>query len=627
MRRPVVVWRLAEKISRRSRGRRPRGCWSTVNGRSGARSCAPPTRSNRWLRSCRQLAQRQRLIAVRAGHQYLAGTPIKSGEPRGKSTPGWKAVQVAQQELNRDCGHLANDLTEEANDLEEHLAELAWAQALIAPSAGTVELVLPKGDPAEIAALLANAVRLEQAAERLSAEPAGRALSPIVYVPERDVYVLFGGDHLDYLTNDLWIFDAKSQRWRELNSKLAPAPRANHKLSINAAGALVLSGGYQYRLNTDYLGTQYQEVTDGDWMYDWQRNQWSPADQQPVGDRLVPAAGRTYRGGPFHPDYYLGGEQPNASAFATRLAELKPNAWTSTQPPLLPQLNRDWGSAVIDPDHDLILRFSGGHSAHGGSDVLQYHLGSNRWELPFPVEFPLGQLYSNTEYPEGINLNQRPWVTGHTYQSYAYDANKHQMLFTGRLTHTYCYSPEVQDWTGRFAKPPGMVYDSCFYTLTMTGGSQGVFVWTARGDVFRLDSAAQRWVEVEQHGEHLPGAEVDNSTVVEDTRRHRLLFVRKPYGDQAKFNGLIYTLDLADGSTGRLQPQGAAAAAAIPYLCQLRYDPEHDLVLAGAIAGAAQWPPPYAGIRLWSEPLGVAGVVGRQPARRAGPQRLAGDGV
>ena len=30
------------------------------------------------------------------------------------------------------------------------------------------------------------------------------------------------------------------------------------------------------------------------------------------------------------------------------------------------QINRDWGTAVLDPDHDLLLRWSGGHCAHGG---------------------------------------------------------------------------------------------------------------------------------------------------------------------------------------------------------------------------------------------------------------------
>ena len=65
-------------------------------------------------------------------------------------------------------------------------------------------------------------------------------------------------------------------------------------------------------------------------------------------------------------------------------ASFRPNVWTKMNPPKLPKLNRDWGSAVLDPDRDLILRWSGRPCAHGGSDVIQYHPGHE----------PLGALLS-----------------------------------------------------------------------------------------------------------------------------------------------------------------------------------------------------------------------------------------
>ena len=244
-------------------------------------------------------------------------------------------------------------------------------------------------------------------------------------------------------------------------------------------------------------------------------------------------------------------------------------------------MNRDWGTAVLDPDHDLILRFSGGHSAHGGSDVLHFHLASNRWELPFPVEFPLGQTYTNTSYPECFNLNQRPWVTGHTYQNYGYESAIERMLFTGRDHGCYVYDPLIGDWTGRFEKPPGMSYNSCFYTLTLCPTPEGLVAWTAHGDVFRFEAAKNEWIEIKQQGGKLPGAVVDNSTVVYDSRRGRLLFARKPYGDKTPFDGQLQTLDPSTGQVDKLTPQGSAGAAAIPYLCQIRYDADHDLLLVG----------------------------------------------
>ena len=223
-------------------------------------------------------------------------------------------------------------------------------------------------------------------------------------------------------------------------------------------------------------------LNDGDWTYD--------VENEHLDRRQGCAAPTTASIAPARscPSYFLQGPKPNADEFAAKLAALPANTWVYTAPPQLPKMNRDWGSAVIDPDHDLILRFSGGHCAHGGSDVLQFHLATNRWELPFPVEFPLGQLYSNTSYPQGWNLNHRPWVTGHTYQSYGYDPASKKMLFVGQTKYAYVWDPEVADWTERFEKPEGMVYDSCYYTLTVCNSPRGLVCWTHDGGVYRFDA-------------------------------------------------------------------------------------------------------------------------------------------
>jgi hypothetical protein len=203
--------------------------------------------------------------------------------------------------------------------------------------------------------------------------------------------------------------------------------------------------------------------------------------------------------------------------------------------------------------------------------------------LPFPVEFPLGQLYSNTSYPEGFNFNRRPWVTGHTYQNYGYDTVSKKMYFTGRDDgQCYVYDADVADWAGRFAKPKGMIYGSCFYTLTNTSTPQGLICWTQAGKLFRLDAKKKEWIELTLQGK-LPGAVVDNSTLWYDSKRERLCFVTKGYGDKVKFDGQIHSVDLKTLSVSQLSPMGMEAAGAIPYLCQLRYDPTNDLVLVGGL--------------------------------------------
>ncbi len=414
-------------------------------------------------------------------------------------------------------------------------------------------------------------IALERAAELLDAEPPPRALSPIAYDEKSKLFVIFGGDHLDYLTNDTWVFDPAKKQWFQRHPASPPPPRANHQLKA-ANGKIVLTGGYTYTSSTDYVGGQYRDHNDGEWTYDVAADTW-------IGGKGVAPETRVYRTGRLHPDFYLEGPKPDATAFGKVLADLPLNTWVKTKPPHLPALNRDWGTAVLDPDRDLMLRFSGGHSAHGGTDVLQYHLKTNRWELCYPVEFPLGQLYSNTEYPEGVNFNRRPWVTGHTYQNYGYDSTFGKMLFTGRREGCFVYDPTFGDWTRRLEKPKGMVYGDCFYTLTLTPTPQGLVCWTHDGRLYRFEN--QEWIERSLKGEKLPGSVVDNSTLVYDAKRERLLFARKPYGDKTGFTGELHSVDMKTWIVSSLAPAGKEAAVAVPYLCQIRYDVENDLLLVG----------------------------------------------
>lgn len=490
-------------------------------------------------------------------------------------------VAHALQRVAEGLGEVLEDLAKAVIARDEYVAGHARRAAdhleAVRREVSLLARALGNGiTPATIRQMAAVALRMERAAELLDAEPPPRALSPIVYDAKAGLYVLFGGDHCDYLTSDTWVFDPKGGRWTERHPPSSPSPRANHKLVADGGGRVTLTGGYTYTSNTDYCGGQYVDCGDGPWTYDIQNNRWSGAGQ------AAAPGGRVYRTGPFHPEFYLDAPRPNAAAQQKRLGELPQNRWVAMDPPKLPRLNRDWGTAVIDPDHDLILRFSGGHSAHGGSDVLLYHLATNRWELPFPVEFPLGQLYANTRYPDGLNFNRRPWVTGHTYMSYDYSPALGQMIFNGRTSHYYVYDPVVADWVGRGTKPAGMAYGGCFYDLNTCRTARGLVAWTKSGNLFRFDADRRKWVELELRGVALPGSSVDNSTVAYDSPRDRLLLVRKPYGQQHRFDGQIYAVNLEMLVVTTLSPKGMAGAAEIPFLREIRYSRDDDLWLVGA---------------------------------------------
>lgn len=525
-------------------------------------------------------------------HALLAAA--RAGHFRG--LPADQELAIIKSEIIPRHTQLMKDRSKLGDELREALgkpgqpAETTTAIAGLfgaAAEAGKKTQDLPKGISGDVLqAMLQTHTRLGIATDSIDAEPPPRAVSPIAYDAKTKLYVVFGGDHLDYLLNDTWVFDMAKKKWEQRHPKSAPAPRANHTLKATGDGKVILNGGYTYTSSTDYVGGQYRDHNDGEWTYDIEANTWTG-----TGKATEPNQ-RVYRTGPFHPDFYLQGDKPQAKPVQEKLATLPANTWVPMKPPYLPRLNRDWGTAVLDPDRDLILRFSGGHSAHGGTDVLHYHIATNRWELPFPVEFPLGQLYSNTSYPEGFNFNRRPWVTGHTYQNYGYDTVSKKMYFTGRDDgHCYVYDPDVADWTGRFTKPKGMTYGSCFYTLTLAPTPQGLVCWTQSGALFRLDAAKKEWLELKLQGK-LPGAVVDNSTVIYDSKRDRLLCAVKGYGDKGQYDGKLHVVDLKTLAVSTLTPKGAAAATAIPYLCQIRYDSTSDLLLVGGTL-----PPDETGLR------------------------------
>ncbi|MFO8012408.1 MAG: kelch repeat-containing protein [Phycisphaerae bacterium] len=532
----------------------------------------------RWHAQTRSLAERQAMALASARATYLDGL----GRPP-QGGPLLAMLAEDQRTMLAELQGLADGLHESA---ETHRARVGFPVVAALGRLHQAEVRMREVaedlarsiSPDGLAMMLEAQVALEQAADAVGAEPPPRALSPIVYEPKTGVYVVFGGDHFDYLMNDTWTFDPKARRWRQAHPPKPPPPRANHTLKAPGDGTVVLSGGYTYANATWYMAGQYVDLADGPWTYDVAEQSWSgPSDGAAPERRTY----RTYRTGPFHPSYYLEGPPPDPARQAKVLADLPVNRWVLLEPPRIPRQNRDWGTVRLDADRDRILVWSGGHSAHGGTDVLHYHLGTNRWELPFPVAFPLGQLYANTRYPDGFTFNRRPWPTGHTYQNYAYDPISKTLLFAGRPRYTYVYDPDAADWTGRFAKPPAMVYNSCFYTLTLTATPRGVFCWgqgpeRERGRIHRFDAEAKAWRPVQIEG-HLPEPVVDHSTMVYDPKRDRLLALRTRYGKPP--DGQVYALDLDTLRVRTLDPPNREAAAGRKYtIDRACYVPGADLM-------------------------------------------------
>jgi Galactose oxidase, central domain len=471
--------------------------------------------------------------------------------------------------------------------------QVKFALEKIRTALSTVSALKNITDAKILAAMRQAQIKMELAAEALGAEPPPRACSKVVYDTKTKLYVIFGGDHFDYLTNDIWVFDPAKKKWQQRHPKSAPQPRAAHKATAPGDGTLRVASGINYRSKIGYMAPCYWQLGGAEWVYDLAADSW----KAPTGEKSFPSDARSYRTGPYAPEYYMGGERPNAAANEARLKAIPVNTWVAMKPPKRYEKNRDWGTSVIDPDHDLLLQWSGGHSSYGATDVAQYHFATNRWEIAFPVELPLGQNYSNSSYPGGFNFNLRPWMTGHTYKGYAYSKALKRLALLVRShqweyahdPYYYIYDPVIGDWTERRRKPGAMSFVQNMYSVQTCDTKAGLFAW-AKSKALLLDVKTMKWRGLKTKGK-LPGVSVDSSGLVYDAKRDRVLFARKSYGRKNKFSGQIHALDLKTLEVKALSPKSPELPVGV-YLREGVYHAAADVFIwGGGKAGLVAYDP------------------------------------
>ena len=367
--------------------------------------------------------------------------------------------------------------------------------------------------------------------------------------------------------------------------KTAPNPRLNHHLKAAGDGKISLNDGATYSAIHDLAWVQYKDINDGEWIYNIETDTWSGKDG-------IASDSRTYRPETFLPEYYLEESAPNAITQEAFLKNIPVNTWVDLKPSKLPPGNRTWGTIALDTDRDMLLRWSGGHSAYCGTEVVQYHLSTNKWEMPFPAENPMGETCSEGAGTSGVNFNLRPSMTGHTYHSYGYDAISKKMLSVGRghiygrkpeeqdLTY-HVYDPEIADWSYRGPKPKEMFYAESYYTLIVCGTPQGTYVWTKDGNVLKYNADKKEWVAVTLTGIPMPGSSCDGASLQYDSKRNRLIAIRT-VGWNTKFEGEVYEIDLKTMAVRSLNPTGKKALSGMTFVREAAYDSQNDIFLVAA---------------------------------------------
>ena len=327
--------------------------------------------------------------------------------------------------------------------------------------------------------------------------PLSRRNSPLVFDVKNNVFVLFGGDHEDYLMNDTWVLDLK-KGWRRAKLDKAPSPRAGHQLVyLPKCGRIALYEGYMQSSNSDYRsGISYPINPRQLWLYDVKANKWelagawtakrrdpslpatagfygyagqyfnAPAMAATADDEIVLVAGgatwmlkvdaskanaelaaklgrpaaRLYRKGRFLASYC----EVEAKAKPTHIDNLPAvNKWVK-MPPIPRDVTRgcrqrDWGTAVWDAKNEQVVRWGGGHCVRSASTPVHYSFKTARMVEGYDADEPYGY---NGGGGFGSSLLNRPWCPTHGYNLYAYDPPSGLVITaTGFL-----YDPARMDW-------------------------------------------------------------------------------------------------------------------------------------------------------------------------------------
>lgn len=190
-------------------------------------------------------------------------------------TPG-----ETKEDLAKSGADLAAKIQSFAAGLPESGAQekeqVGWARPALARAAEVLKGIGAETSPKAIAAAEAAAEALREAREALAVEPPARANAPLAYDDVNKQIVLYGGDHLDYLMSDTWVYDCAARRWRQRRPERAPAPRGGHALlNLPGKGKVALLGGYAYGSEEGYGARDYLYRDFELWTYDVKENRWA----------------------------------------------------------------------------------------------------------------------------------------------------------------------------------------------------------------------------------------------------------------------------------------------------------------------------------------------------------------
>lgn len=463
--------------------------------------------------------------------------------------------------------------------------------------------------------------KVEEMTEASYPVPCSRRNAPLVFDPKSQKFVLFGGDHEDYLMNDTWILDLE-KGWRRAKPATAPSPRAGYALTVlPRSGKVALYEGYMQSNSTDYAATPYAVIDPAQlWLYDVAGERWELAGAWPLVSKKEPAGMQAV--GHFHGYASQWFSPPALAADANDTLVMAAPQLPNKRPAITWTLAVDAAKADrsgteklgVAPNSRLYrvspFRADYNEVPDAPKPTALDQLPENRWvKLPAPPRNPCqgcrGRDWGTTiwdpdrdqillwggghcvrsastvthyspvsgrsvegfdaDEPYGANggggfdssVWNRPWVSVHNYKHYAYDTRS-KLLVAGR---GYLYDPERMDWL-RLERLP-LPYRFEWGSTALAGSRHGVVTWARKkagedAGLWIFDRD-KGWSDLEPKGKLFPPY-CDAHGLVFDAKRDRMILSGVGGGYSKISNGTFLAFDFASKSLTTLTPENAELA-------------------------------------------------------------------
>jgi len=504
---------------------------------------------------------------------------------------------------------------------EKTAAEMAVKRlnaAIVAAKAAGPTLANPI-TPEKIAAARAVREIIEQVEDALSPEPPGRAHSQIACDTVNNTMVLFGGDGLDRVLSDTWIYDCKTRTWEQCFPAKSPAPRAGHIMGwLPGAKRIVMAGGYSkvplaqdiwtydvslnewkpllnmplvgrispnapYLLDRDYKEYQIGSVAEGDMLVCVQvlpyhaQSIWAckvdPAKPAEGSEAALTVAPGSYVFNTLEPATWEKVAQPDPATTKQVLHEMPVNQWTTLKfPKYAPGANNRWGTTTYDTDRHQFLFWGGGHGTSRDDDVSHFSVLGGFWSIGYATDEPIERVYASQPTP--LSFRDRCHVPVHAYRAYMYDQTAGKMFYLDRA-----YDPLVREW---IPTPfPGLEHLGVMHSQ-MKATPAGVVCFSTKG-LFRFDAKAGTFNKLPWTGPMPNSVDCswcDGPCMTYDSKRDCLWIAQKE---------AMYKYDFATGVSEVITPVKSNRPTGADWLINIEsaYLPDADLILAMKLAKRA----------------------------------------